>query len=153
MLHSLGGCWRKVLLLQLLFLAAACSEGYPSGDTRVLSSSEMDVNQLVTAMNQIGEKPHLPSRWRYALEPGCILEVRVRRSGVGRQTVAVNLRETDVAMKQGHADEVFDIRLEPAEKAVTVPVPVLEGGKWAEAVQMRSLLMHLQSSCDNTANS
>lgn len=150
---SLVACWRKVLLLNVLFLAAACSDGYPAGDTQVLSSSEMNVDQLVTAMNRIGDNPHIPYRWRYALEPGCVLEVSGRRSGMSRQTVAVSLHETDIAMKQGSSDQAFDIRLEPAGPSLAVTVPVLEGGKWAEAVQMRSLLMHLQRSYDSTASS
>ncbi|MDP2817185.1 MAG: hypothetical protein Q8O29_02705 [Polaromonas sp.] len=148
----LAGSWRKVLLVNALLLATACSDGYPGGEARVLSSSEMNVDQLVTAMNVLGEKPHLPSRWRYALEPGCVLEVRKRRSGMSRQTIAVSLYEADVSMKQGIADQAFDIQLEPAEKSLTVTVPVLKGGKWADAVHMRSLLIHLQRSCDTTVS-
>lgn len=151
--RSLTASWRRLLLVNGLLLVTACSDGYPVDDTGVLSSSEMNVNQLVTAMNLIGEKPYLAHRWRYALEPGCVLEVKVRRSGVGRQTVAVNLREADVVMKKGSADEAFDIRLEPAGQTSAAQVPVLEGGKWGEAVQMRSLLIHLQRSCDSTASS
>jgi hypothetical protein len=149
----LASVWRKVLLVNFLLLAAACSDGYPAGETRVLSSSEMNVDQLVAAMNTIGDKPHLPDRWRYALEPGCVLEVAGRRSGVGRQTLAVSLDQADVEMKRGNSGEAFDIWMAPSGKSLATPMPVLEGGKWAEAVQMRSLLFHLQSSCDTTATS
>lgn len=147
-----GGIWRTVALLGCISLVAACSDGYPVEDAPLLSSSEMSTDQLLITMNAVGKKTHHPYRRRYALEPGCVLEVKVRRPGLSPQTMLVPLDGADIEMAPGSTDETFNIQLKPSGNTPT-KVPVLEGGKWADAIQMRSLLMHLQRNCHITTTS
>lgn len=58
-----------------LALLAGC-DAYPTEDAPLLDESAMSTPQLLQMLDQVGARPHLRARYRHALAPGCVLEVR-----------------------------------------------------------------------------
>lgn len=149
--RSVGGegCWNATLLCFVAFFGAACSDGYPTKDVPMVSPSEMTQAELLDKMNWLGDQPRLDRRWQYELSQSCRLTVTITTGQIfgSQQTVVASLERADVKMRFDDADEKFDVHVHPVGDPPALEASVLEGSGWADAVQMKSLLEHLQRLC------
>mgnify|MGYP000990969545 CR=1 FL=1 len=88
------GRWAAALVLPALM---ACTDGYPTEDVPQIDPARMTQAQLLAALNDLGQEPHLGKRWRYRVDPGCELEVRTRdnRRRLVLEGAAVTQRSKD----------------------------------------------------------
>jgi hypothetical protein len=138
-----GVAWRACGSVLCVLLLAACPDGYPTEDAPRTEPSRMTRAQLLAALNELGDEPHLGKRWRYTLHPACELEVSVRGDGGGRQRVT--LEGAEVSSRA--ADGVSEVLLVPANGSEAQAVTVLETPRWTDMVRARSLLTHLKVRC------
>ncbi|KQP12248.1 hypothetical protein [Pseudorhodoferax sp. Leaf267] len=124
----------------------ACVDGYPTEDAPLLDESAMSVAQLLATLNGVGGRPHLAAHYRYAMAGDCVLQVTAGRRGA-EATAQLPLAGAEVQIRTADGEEDWQVLLRPAGAADAAPVPMLQGGKWAEAVQARSLVQQLQRRC------
>ena len=137
--------WRTAVSALCVLLLSACSDGYPTEDVPQIEPSRMTQAQLLAALNELGEEPHLGRRWRYALHANCELEVSVRNGDADRRRVVLDGAEVTTRSVDG----VSQIRLLPETGGETQAVTVLETRRWLDTVMARSLLTHLGVRCGN----
>jgi len=98
-------------------------------------------------MNGLGGKSQLPHRWRYELSPSCVVGVEVRGRCAKALSTAVWLSDADIKLNLDASDQTHDINFCMEGYANAPGIPIFEVGKWADALQMRSLWHHLKRSC------
>lgn len=128
-----------------VLLLSACPDGYPTEDVPQIEPSRMTQAQMLAALNELGNEPHLGKRWRYALHANCELAVSVRNGDTDRRRVVLEGAEVTVRSVDG----VSEIRLEPKTGGETQAVTVLETRRWFDTVRARSLLTELEVRCGN----
>lgn len=146
---------RLVLMLALLFGLQGCREGYPEGDEPLLSSAaEMNADQRLEQLAVLGSDASPHQIWRYALQPGCRLQVehRPRRWFSDAQSVEISLDRTEIRIDAIEDSEVehFRVIARPGPdqpRATADEVMLLDHGSWPDAIQFRALLIHLQKDC------
>lgn len=136
------------MILQALLLASAaalvaCAEGYPMEDAHLLDETAMSTAQLLTTLNTVGSRSHLNASYRYALASGCVLMIDsgTRRTPARAQLPLVG---ADIEIRTVDGPESWQVLVRPVG---TEPALLLQGGKWADAVQARSLVQQLQRRC------
>ncbi len=134
---------RRALAVSVLATLAGCFDGYPDADAPLLDPSRLTSDELLSELNELGERPHLSRRWRYALEDGCVLTVKVRRTDTGRREVP--LWGATVGVRSGEVQT--QVLLVPADEHGAPAVVVLETRRWTDTVLARSLLTHLERRC------
>jgi hypothetical protein len=145
---TLGPLARRVALAGSLLLAMACTDGYPTDDEPLLSPADMTQTQRLAAMNDIGSAEHLERRWEYQLVERCVLSIMAQGANAAQQLLLqLPLTSVGFTLHTDVADKTHDVSANPVGNLSAEPSPVLEGGQWVEAVQMRSLLQHLQMGC------
>ena len=154
MTGCIGRSWLVGVLVACALLFAACSEGYPTDDALILSPAQMSMDQRVSSMNRIGDRAGLAQKWRYSMHPGCVLRVAAPGSDLARQSVALLLDNVRVVMRLDATDKTYEIHLERGtNSSSTLQVLLFDGGKWVDAVQIRSLVHFLQKGCADAARS
>lgn len=143
---------RVAPLIGVIFLGAACVDGYPTHDEPLSDPSTMSQDERMTAMNRVGEAGKPDSLWRYRLRPGCILTVAVERPGNANRALEVPLRGAQVAATLGDADRTHAVLVQPLGAGQQSLMQVLAGADWFDAVRMTSLLRYLQRDCSNGSN-
>jgi len=143
---------RVAALIGVIFLGAACVDGYPTHDEPLPDPSTMSQDERVTAMNQVGEGGEPDNLWRYRLEPGCVLSVEVERPGNARRSLDVPLQGAQVAATVDGADHTHAVLVQPLGAGQQSLLQVLAGAGWFDAVRMTSLLRYLQRDCSNGPN-
>lgn len=140
----------RVVLLASALALAACAEGYPVEDAQLLDETAMTTAQLLTTLNTVGSRPHLEASYRYALAAGCVLEVDsgTRRAPAHAQ---LPLAGADLEIRTVDGPDAWQVLVRPASENAAAPALLLEGGKWVDAVQARSLLVQLQRRCGAAA--
>ena len=146
---------RLVLMLALLFGLQGCRDGYPEGDEPLLpSAAEMSPEQRLEQLAVLGSDASPHQIWRYALQPGCRLQVehRPRRWFSDAQSVEVGLERTEIRIDavEDSEGEHFRVVARPGPDqphTVADEVMLLDHGSWPDAVQFRALLLHLQKDC------
>lgn len=144
-----------LLLAAAGLLLAACFDGYPTDDVVLLDEREMSVPQLLQALDRVGARPHLRARYRHALGPGCVLEIR---TGPPAQADAlplqVPLAGADITTRLSGEDapgyEVL-VYVRGQVRGESPPLVLHQGGQWVDWVQTRSLLQQLQRRCAERA--
>lgn len=128
-------------------LLAGC-DGYPTQDAVLLDEAAMSVPQLLQSLDQVGARTHLRARYRYALLPGCVLEVRT--DTVTDEAVRVPLPGAEITTRltqeEAPAHEVL-VYARGQTRGDDAPAVVQQGGRWVDWVQTRSLLQQLQRRC------
>lgn len=132
--------WTGALCLLAL---GACSDGYPTEDVPQIDPARMTQAQLLAALNELGEQPHLGKRWRYALRDGCELEITVRDGERQHRRVALE----GAAIGTRSADGTTEIRLVPEAGGEAQAVTALETRRWSDTVRASALLTHLEVRC------
>ena len=137
---------RLAWLLACVGALAACADGYPVEDAPLLDETTMSTAQLLTTLNTVGSRPHLNAHYRYAQTAGCVLHID---SGTRRTParVALPLAGADIEIRTVDGPEAWQVLVRPADTAAAAPALLLQGGKWADAVQARSLVQQLQRRC------
>lgn len=136
-----------VCALSLTLTQTACSDGYPTQDVPQVDPAQMTQAQLLAALNELGDEPHLGKRWRYALQADCELAISVRNGDTQRFRIA--LEGAEVATRS--VDGVSEIRLVPGAGEETQAVTVLETRTWSDTILAKSLLTHLEVRCGEPA--
>ena len=139
--------WHRATAAALCVLLSACLDGYPTEDAPRMDPGRMTREQLLVALNELGEEPHLDKRWRYALDARCELEVAVRNGATDRRRVVLEGAEIDARS----ADGVTEILLVPQAGGEGQAVTVLETRQWFDTVRAQSLLTHLELRCGTPA--
>ncbi len=126
-------------------LLAGC-DAYPTEDAALLDESAMSVPQLLQTLDQVGARPHLRARYRHALVPGCVLEVRAE----GEEALRVPLDGAEITTRLSDEDapdhEVL-VYARGQARGEDAPAVIQQGGRWVDWVQTRSLLQQLQRRC------
>lgn len=137
---------RRAWWLASVAVLAACADGYPQEDAPLLDESAMSTAQLLTTLNTVGSRPHLDAGYRYALASGCVLQID---SGTRRapERAALPLAVVDIEIRTVDGPQGWQVLLRPDATAGQAPALLLQGGKWADAVQARSLVQQLQRRC------
>jgi hypothetical protein len=129
-------------------LLAGC-DAYPTEDAALLDESAMSVPQLLQTLDQVGARPHLRARYRHALLPGCVLEVRAD----GEDALRVPLDGAELTTRLSDEDapdhEVL-VYARGQTRGEDAPAIIQQGGRWVDWVQTRSLLQQLQRRCAAT---
>jgi hypothetical protein len=129
-----------------LALLAGC-DAYPTEDAALLDESTMSTPQLLQMLDQVGARPHLRARYRHALAPGCVLEVRADGAG---SVLRVPLEGAEITTRLTNEDapahEVL-VYASGLARGNDAPTVIQQGGRWVDWVQTRSLLHHLQRLC------
>lgn len=137
----------RAALLAAALLAAGC-DGYPTEDAQQLDESAMSVPQLLQTLDQVGSRAHLRARYRHALLPDCVLEVR--SDGTLDAPVRVALDGADITTRLSGEDppahEVL-VYARGQSREDGLAAVVQQGGRWVDWVQTRSLLQQLQRRC------
>jgi hypothetical protein len=136
-----GRAWAGALWLLALM---ACSDGYPTEDAPQIDPARMTQAQLLAALNELGDEPHLGKRWRYVLRDGCELEIMVRDGE--RQRRRVLLEGAAIATRS--ADGVTEIRLVPEAGGEARAVTAFETRRWSDTVRAKALMTQLEVRCD-----
>lgn len=126
-------------------LLAAC-DGYPTEDAALLDESAMSVPQLLQMLDEVGARPHLRARYRHALLPGCLLEVRAE----GEEALRVPLDGAEITTRltdEDAPDHEVLVYARGQTRGDDAPAVVQQGGRWVDWVQTRSLLQQLQRRC------
>lgn len=140
---------RVVGLTALVFLGAACTDGYPQEDELVLDPKDMTQLQRLEKMNELGDKPYLDLRWRYKLTPPCNLEITAAEKFGSKTSTSVPLSSAQVKKSYDSQEKSNDIHLMFEQSSAGTSVPVLEGAKWLDAMQLISVLQHVIGDCDD----
>lgn len=132
-------------------LLAACQDGYPSDDAVLLDEREMGVPELLQTLDRVGARPHLRSRYRHALAPGCVLELRTGAPEEDGGTVLrVPLAGADITTRLSGGDtpahEVL-VYVQGQVRGESPPLVLHQNAYWVDWVQTRSLLQQLQRHC------
>lgn len=133
-------------VLATALLLAGCDR-YPTEDAALLDESAMSVPQLLQTLDQVGARPHLRARYRHALLPGCVLEVRadatddVLRVPLDGAEITTRLTDEDAP------DHEVLVYTRGQARGNDAPTIVQQGGRWVDWVQTRSLLQQLQRRC------
>lgn len=136
--------------MSVIVLLAGCADGYPTDDDGLMLHHGMSESEAVQAMNQVGDADHLDRRWRYALEPGCLLEVETRRLFLIRASMSVILLGTEAVATRDATTGEYSVAVRPRAGASSRKTTVLEGADWTDAGEMRWLLNHVASRCDGS---
>lgn len=135
----------------LALLLAGC-DGYPTEDAALLDESAMSVPQLLQTLDEVGARAHLRARYRHALAPGCVLEVRADAAdGVLRvplEGAEITTRLTD----EDAPDHEVLVYVRGQTRGDDAPLVIQQGGRWVDWVQTRSLLYQLQRRCADAAS-
>jgi hypothetical protein len=135
---------RRMSAAGLCLLAlAACSDGYPTEDVPQVDPARMTQAQLLAALNDLGEQPHLGKRWRYVMHAGCELEITVRDGKRERHRVVLE----GAAIATRSAEGITEIRLVPQAGGEARAVTALETRRWPDTVKARALLTQLELRC------
>lgn len=110
----------------------------------------MSAREAVQAMNQVGDGDYLDRRWRYTLEPGCLLAVETRRLFLFRESMSVVLLGAEAVVSKDAATGEYSVAVQPRSGVSSRMTTVLEGADWTDAGQMRWLLNHLAARCDGS---
>jgi hypothetical protein len=121
----------------------ACRDGYPTEDLPQIDPALMSTPQLLAALNDLGQTPHLGKRWRFDLRVGCELEITVRDGKRVRHHVP--LEGASIATQS--ADGITEIRLVPEGGADADAVTAMQTRRWPETVRARALLTALEQRC------
>ena len=147
--------WYVIVLGLLVFLGAACTDGYPTEDVPAISPSEMTRPELLEKMNALGDQPGLDRRWQYELSQSCQLTVTTRSGGIftSKQSVVVSLASADIKMRFDDTDEKFDVHVQAIQAGASSAneTSVLEGAGWPAALQMKASLENLRMHCNRQA--
>ena len=136
----------RALLLASAAALAACADGYPVEDAQSLDETTMSTAQLLTTLNTVGNRPHLDASHRYALAAGCVLQVdRGTRRAPARAQLP--LAGADIEIRTVDGPDAWQVLVRPAPATGGAPALLLQGGKWVDAVQARSLVVQLQRRC------
>jgi len=135
------GRWAAALVLPALM---ACTDGYPTEDVPQIDPARMTQAQLLAALNDLGQEPHLGKRWRYRVDPGCELEVRTRDN---RRRLVLE----GAAVTQRSKDGLTEVLLVPKDGGDAGSVVVLETRRWSDTVRARSLFTFLEVSCGRSS--
>lgn len=149
--HRFGpAAWATALAVGLL--SAAC-DGYPTEDEPMPSFADMSAGELMDELNRIGERRHLKPRRSYALREGCELEVALHGKASERTRMSLALDGAAVRSRVDPESRTHGVLLVSARSGDEddATLSVIEGGKWVDAVQVRSLLQNLQRSCSSAA--
>jgi hypothetical protein len=141
-----GFGWRAGAAAGVIVLGTAC-DGYPTKDVPVVSPSEMSQAERVEAMNKLGQEAQQRGRWSFRLEPGCVLEVSMRRRGEAEQSFAIQLQGAAVETRFDKGGDTYAILVRQQAASDTESLPVLETPRWTDSVEMTSLVRALQGDC------
>jgi hypothetical protein len=143
---------RLVAATAVVVLGAACTEGYPSEDAPFVHPFDLTQAQRLAAMNRIGQDAHQHLRWRYHLEPGCVLVVKAHQPDEPTRKLSLPLLDATVNNGSDDMNRTFNVLLQPANPA-NEPAPlVLAAHRRPDALRMRSLLQSMQFSCRSEMN-
>ena len=121
-------------------------DGYPTEDAALLDESAMSTAQLLQTLDEVGARPHLRTRYRHALLPGCVLRVEAE----GEASLQVPLDGADITTRltdEDAPDHEVLVYARGQSRGDDVPAVVQQGGRWVDWVQTRSLLQQLQRRC------
>jgi len=138
-----SGALRRGAAVLALPALMACTDGYPTEDVPQIDPARMTQAQLLAALNELGQEPHLGKRWRYELRTGCELEIVVRDGE--RQRRRVVLEGASIATRSNEG--VTEIRLVPQAGGETQAVTALETRRWSDTVRARAMLTQLELRC------
>ncbi|WP_326535509.1 hypothetical protein [Pseudorhodoferax sp.] len=136
---------QRLAALATALLLAGC-DGYPTEDAPRLDESALSVPQLLQSLDQVGARSHLRARYRHALAPGCVLEVRADNDEALRVPLdgaEITTRLTD----EDAPDHEVLVYARGQTRGDDAPAIVQQGGRWVDWVQTRSLLQQLQRRC------
>lgn len=132
-------------VLATAWLLGGC-DGYPTEDAALLDESAMSTAQLLQTLDEVGARPHLRARYRHALLPGCVLEVRA--DGDAPLRVPLDGAEITTRLTDEEApDHEVLVYARDQTRGEDAPAVVQQGGRWVDWVQTRSLLQQLQRRC------
>ncbi|KQP49903.1 hypothetical protein ASF44_04860 [Pseudorhodoferax sp. Leaf274] len=132
-------------MLATAWMLAGC-DAYTTEDATLLDESAMSVPQLLQTLDQVGARSHLRARYRHALQPACVLEVRAdddepQRVPLDGAEITTRLTDEDAPDHEVLVYARGQVRGEDA------PAVIQQGGRWVDWVQTRSLLQQLQRRC------
>ena len=131
--------------LAAAWLLAGC-DGYPTEETALLDESAMSTAQLLQTLDQVGARPHLRTRYRHALLPGCVLELHA--DGDAPLRVPLDGAEITTRLSDENApDHEVLVYARGQTRGEDAPTVIQQGGRWVDWVQTRSLLQQLQRRC------
>lgn len=139
-----GFGWRAGAAAGIVVFGTAC-DGYPTKDAPVVSPSEMSQAERVEAMNILGQEAQQRGRWSFRLEPGCVLEVSMRRRGEAERSFAIPLQGAAVDARFDKGDDFYAVLFR--REAASESLPILETPRWTDSVEMTSLVRALQRDC------
>lgn len=125
---------------------SACTDGYPDKNDTLRLEYGMSQQETLHAMNQIGRDKTLQSQVRFVLLDGCVLEVHARQQFEGKDSRAISLRGTVVALEKNPVGENHRLQLRSATLR-SPDLTVLSSAPWTEATQMKWLLEYVQRFC------
>lgn len=136
--------------LPWVVLLAGCLDGYPTDDAPQRVPSEMSAPELIDALNRMSELPHLSPRRSFRLRDGCVLEIKVHKAigTAGRTRVELAGARTEVRVDEvDEADKSYAMVVVPPDAANEAGFAVVTGGRWADSIYAKTLLMHVQRTC------
>jgi len=139
--------WRLGLACGMVFVGAACMDGYPQQDAPLLDPFAMTQVQRLAHMNVLGSEAHAERRWSYELLPGCVLRIDVDGKAGPRPSFDIPLLGAAVTLANDRADSTFDVNVAADRAAADSAVSVLEAQSWVQASGMQLLLRVLQKGC------
>ena len=147
-------CWpprpRRASIFLLLILGlgalAACTDGYPPTQREPVEPQLMNTQQLLNALNTMGQRAADGNTWTYRMTPAC--ELRVTSTGRAAAVEAAHaLRQARFDLGYDKTLPAFEVRLVRQGEDMPEHPPVLKASDWADAVFARSVLWHLQQDC------
>lgn len=149
--HDSLACGRVGVCVLAGALQLACADGYPAKESGLMLRQDMSSAESVAAMNQIGKGQKVEHRWRYALQPGCVLVIETVRSLKKNETITLPLDETTSAMTKGENGVNYRVSLRAQRSEASNEMVILEHTSWSDATQMRWLLDHVRAHCARAA--
>lgn len=143
--------WRLGFACCALLMGAACMDGYPTQDALIVNPFNMTQKQRLQAMNSIGDDAHAQRSWRYALLPGCVLQIDVDSEQGLRPAYEVPLLGSVIVIARDQADNTFDVAVSEPGDSRQATASVLQSQDWGLASQTQLLLRVLQRGCSVAA--
>lgn len=120
---QLARTWRRWAGVGLPFLVVACAEGYGTDDEALFLTHGMSQEEMLRAMNRIGQQKHLGYQCHYQLLPGCVLVVEARRLFRGREPNSVPLVGKEAVISTRAAADEHDVMVRAPGSSAVRPFP------------------------------